>query len=280
MFLARSLAAFRGWLDLHPQIALAIRAIRGLIHFGPWRGLFRWIIRATYPPRVVAGPSASVLPTLDVRKAVTALHRDGVFMAGILPPALLARLREVSDRLPLNAYTHMHEANDDVRALVTDLGVLAVPRAHFGSEPVLLECSAVVHHAGPEHNIGPTSQRRFHFDFAGWQSLNLFVYLTDVDSASAPHEIAVGTHRSRSMRDAIRPSISDEEAFRRFGSAIRTITGPAGTVFFEDTEAFHRRGAAGQRRVILNILFASHRGILSRGRPGMQYADYLKRIGG
>lgn len=270
------LAGFRRWLARHPQIGWVVRSTRAIIHFGPWRGFFRWAIRVLRPPRVVSDLTPSVLAHLDVASAVTALKRDGVFIAGVLPPALLARLRAVSDRLPRNAYTHMHEANDEVRALVYDPGVLTLLRAHFGSEPVLLECSAVVHEPGHERIVGPTSQRRFHFDYAGWQSLNMFVYLTDVDAESAPHEIAVGTHRSRTLRDAVRPSLLDDEAYRRFGAVIRTITGPAGTVFFEDTEAFHRRGAVGQRRVMLNILYASHRGLLSHGRLGMRYADYVR----
>jgi hypothetical protein len=274
---ARLFGGLRRALGRYPHVSTVIRAVRALVHFGPWRGAFRAAIRVLRPPRPTPSRVASLFPNLDVATATIALKRDGLFVAGVLPPATLTRLRMIADQLPVNAYTHMHEANDDVRALVTDPGVLRLLRAHFGSEPVLLECSAVVHESGHERPSGPTSQRRFHFDYAGWQSLNMFVYLTDVDVTSAPHEVALGSHRSRTWRDALRVSLDDDEAYRRFGSSIRTVTGVAGSVFFEDTEAFHRRAAGGGRRVLLNVLYSSHRGLLSHGRRGLRYAEFLHR---
>lgn len=271
------LAGFRRWLAKHPRVAASSRALRALVHFGPWRGGFRLAIRAARPPLADAGVRASILPPLDVCSVVQALSNQGVYVAGQIAPEVLARLRCVADALPLHAYTHAHEADTDIQAIVSDPTVLAVLRAHFRSEPVLLECSLVVHEPGRLDELEPLSQRRFHFDYAGWQSLNLFVYLTDVNAESGPHEVVLGTHRQRTWRDAVRPSLSDEEAFTRFGSMIKTITGPAGTVFFEDTEAFHRRGAVLHRRVLLNVLYASHRGIFSHGRPGLRYADFLAR---
>jgi hypothetical protein len=119
-------------------------------------------------------------------------------------------------------------------------------------------------------------QRHFHFDYAGWHSLNLFVYLTDVADDSGAHQVVVGTHRRRQVRDAIRPWIPDDEIITRYGEQLRTIAGPAGTMFFEDTEAFHRRLMMKERRVMLNVLYASHRSWLSNGRLTPKYADYLR----
>jgi hypothetical protein len=186
---------------------------------------------------------------------------------------LLSRIRRVVDTLPVGAYTHFHLGNADVQALVHDPAILAVLRKHFGCEPELLECTLVVLEPREEaYRIG--SQRWFHFDFGGWHSLNLFVYLTDVDANTAAHEVASGTHRHRWLRDAVHSQITDEQAYARFGPQIRTITGAAGTMFFENTEAFHRRGVIGGRRVMLNVLFASHRGLLSHGRPGRPFSEF------
>ena len=127
-------------------------------------------------------------------------------------------------------------------------------------------CNLVIQEAEKPGQLHPSSQRRFHFDYAGWHSLNLFIYLTDVERDSGSHQVVVGTHKYKHVRDAIRPSLDDEEVERRFGAQIRTIAGPAGTMFFEDTEAFHRRVAVRERRAMLNILFASHRSPFSRGR--------------
>jgi hypothetical protein len=46
-------------------------------------------------------------------------------------------------------------------------------------------------------------------------------------------------------------------------------------MFFEETVAFHRRVILMQRRVMLNILYASHRSWLSRGRLVPKYSDYV-----
>jgi hypothetical protein len=134
----------------------------------------------------------------------------------------------------------------------------------------------VVHGAEDDSRAPLNAQRRFHFDYAGWQSLNLFMYLTDVEPDSGAHEVLAGTHRAKRLRDAVRPRMPDEEVAARFGDRIRTISGPAGILFFEDVEAFHRRRIMKRRRAMLNVLWASHRGFLSHGRLAPRHSDYLK----
>jgi hypothetical protein len=216
------------------------------------------------------------LPELDAASVVSAVRSEGVCVVGQLPEELLNSIRRVTDELPAGEYARFHEANRDVRELVNDEVVLSVLRTFFRAEPELLECTVVVHRAEDDALKPKNSQRYYHFDYAGWDSLNLFVYLSDVEGDSGAHEIVVGTHRRRRVRDAIRPWIPDEEIERRFEGRIRRITGPAGTMFFENTEAFHRRLRMKRRRVILNVLFASHRGLFSHGRLARPYAEYLE----
>jgi hypothetical protein len=273
------LQRFRRSLNGHPQIARSVRAMRAIVHFGPWRHAFRALIRLTRPVRALASPDAeSLLSPIDAAEADRCLRTESVFMAGRLPLPLLSRIRRVVDTLPVGAYTHFHHGNSDVQALVQDPAILAVLREHFGCEPELLECTLVVLEPGEDGAYRIGSQRWFHFDFGGWHSLNLFVYLTDVDADTAAHEVATGTHRRRGLRDAVHSQITDEQAYARFGPQIRTITGAAGTMFFENTEAFHRRGVIGGRRVMLNVLFASHRGLLSHGRPGRPFSEYQSAL--
>jgi hypothetical protein len=218
------------------------------------------------------------MPELDPGDVCAALRSDGICVLGQLPPSFVRDLRGVTDTLPPREYARFHEANEEVRKLVTDEAVLAVVRMYFGAEPEMLECNMVV---GEMEDDAPTSangQLRFHFDYAGWQSLNLFVYLTEVEPESGAHEIIPGTHRGKRLRHVIQPWLADEEVAACFGDRIRTIAGPAGTLFFENTEAFHRRRAVRNRRVMLNVLWASHRGMLSRGRLTNSYATYLERL--
>jgi len=83
--------------------------------------------------------------------------------------------------------------------------------------------------------------------------------------------VARGSHREIGPRDALRGTIDDDEARRRFGDRIQTVVGPAGTLFFENTEAFHRRLPGADHRVMLNLLYASHRGWLSHGRTSSRH---------
>src|SRR5690606_38080209 len=108
-----------------------------------------------------------------------------------------------------------------------DCGVKNVLRAYFKCEPVLLESTLVI--TGCHQTLGISEQNSFHFDYAGWQSLNLFVYLSDVTEDASCHMVAKGSHRNIPMRDLIRGSMTDEEAQLRFGASIQRIAGPAGT---------------------------------------------------
>jgi hypothetical protein len=260
------LSGFRRRLRKQPRIAMMIRAVRAIIHFGPWRNVARAYVRWRRPPAPAVLVPVSLIPNLDARSAARTVRRDSVCVVASPPNAIIDDIRAVTDQLPPNEYGSFHEQHPAVQRLVKDAGVLAVARAYLGTEPVLLECNLVVQEAEENKRIGPTSQRRFHFDYAGWHSLNLFVYLTDVEADSGAHQVVMGTHKHKNIRDAIRPSLDDHEAESRFVNRIRTIAGPAGTSFFEDTEAFHRRLAVKHRRVMLNILFASHRSAFSHGR--------------
>lgn len=261
-----------------PLLSQKLQAGRAILRFGPWSHAARAIIRRYRPPHNGPAGETSRPLQLSVSQLAHALRVDGMAVANDLPQDLLTHIRAVTDELPPGEYGDFHE-HPDVRAIVQCLDVLSVVRSYLGAEPELLECNVVVAH--PESAGSPKigSQRLFHFDYAGWHSLNLFVYLTDVEEGSGAHQVVAGTHCSRNMRDAIRPSIPDEEIMARYAGRIRTITGRAGTMFFEDTTAFHRRLLVRRRRVLLNVLYASHRSWLSKGRLIPKYSDYLRRAG-
>ena len=221
-------ARIRTRLQGAPVVTQTLQAGRAIIHFGPWRHAARAIIRRARPPH--GADAERLFSSSEATEAwmVRALRDNGVAMAGGLPPDTLSRIRAVTDQLPPGEYGDFHD-QPDVRALVQSARVLRVIRSFFGAEPMLLECTLVVHQPEqPAQDIHP--QRRFHFDYAGWQSLNLFVYLTDVCEDGGAHQIVVGTHHKRHLKDTIRPWIPDEEIVARFGDRIQTITGPAGTM--------------------------------------------------
>ena len=264
------LNSLRRRLSAWPKLSHAMRAMRALVHFGPWRSPAQRLISRLRPPRTPSsGRDSSVFDFLDCDAVSTQLRRHSVAIIGALPQELLGRLRETTDRLPVGHYELMHEIDSDVRRIADDPSVKDLLRAYFKAEPALLESTLVV--TNPRPNQPDALQNRFHFDFAGWQSLNVLVYLTDVSDQSSAHVIVKGSHRRIRIGDALRGTISDAEAIQRFGSSIETITGPAGTLFVENTEAFHRRIRGSGRRVLLNLLYSSHRGWLASGRTSRSH---------
>lgn len=253
-----------------------IRVARQLIHFGPWRIIPRFLIRRLRPAAAEHQPlTDSLLPHLDPVAVANEIRHNSVAVAGVLPPDFVSRLRAITDKLPIGDYQVMHSIDDDIRSLTDDPKIKATLRAYLQCEPVLLESTLVI---TKPHGGGPLSEQNyFHFDYAGWDSLNIFVYLSDMDSEASCHVIARGSHRDIRVRDILRGHLDDDEALQRFGNSIETITGPAGTLFFENTEAFHRRYPGNERRVMLNLLFASHRNLLSHGRTSRQHMQRRKQ---
>lgn len=135
--------------------------------------------------------------------------------------------------------------------------ILSVVREYFGFEPTLHSCCVAVDIPG-EKITDNAYQEGFHYDIAGIKSLNVFIYLTDVDGSSLPHVVIKGSHRGKRVRDLYKGYLTSGDAKKLYGDAITTLTGSAGTVIFENTEAFHRRGELGEKgRVFVNILYTA-----------------------
>lgn len=254
-------------------LARLVTTVRYLIHFGPWRALPRFLIRRLRPARHGLNENKlSLVGSLDTNAVVDEIKKNSFCIAGTLPESFVNELRSITDHLPVDHYQLMHRIDNNVKRIADDPAIKNVLRSYFKSEPVLLESTLLITGSRSEH--GTNEQNIFHFDYAGWDSLNVFVYLTDVTSTSSYHIVAKGTHRNINIHDILRGSISEDEALRRFGASIQNIMGPAGTVFFENTEAFHRRYPGDERRVLLNLLYASHRNMLSHGRTGHDHIKY------
>lgn len=259
-----------------PALNRAQQSCRAIIHYGPWQVAARALVKIARPPRNKFRQPDLPFLRLNTAQLVQTIHDDGSAVIGALGADALHRLRDITDRLPPGEYCEF-DAVPDVHSLAKNDAILEAVRGYLKAEPELLECSLIVADAeDPAVSPAYDSQRHWHFDYAGWHSLNLFVYLTDVTEDSGVHQVVVGSHRSRRLWDAIRGAIPDEEIRSRYPNKVKTIAGPAGTMFFEDTSAFHRRHLHLRRRVLLNIAYASHRSWLSKGRLTLRYSDYLR----
>jgi hypothetical protein len=248
-----------------------VSTARALLYLGPWRIVPQFLIQIFRPPLAPRTTEPSLLGALDAGAIAAAVRQDSMAVAGLLSQELVGNLRTLTDNLPPGQYKLMHHLDADVRRLTEDPGIMSVLRNYLRAEPELLEATIFISE--------PRSKepKRFHFDYAGWQSLCVFVYLSDVTEDATPHVVIKGSHREMGLRDFIRRTIDPEDALRQFGPAVHTITGPAGTVFFENFEAFHRRGDGDQRRALLILLYASHRSWFSRGRTSRIHAEKRAR---
>lgn len=117
---------------------------------------------------------------------------------------------------------------------------------------------AHVYHSLPTTNAG-LHQYGWHYDIDDHKFLKLFVYLSDVDENCGPHQIFDSSLPSRWFRICNR-RVSHEKLVDRYGAgAIRTMLGPQGTAFFEDTFLYHRGTNPLRKRCILQYEFGVSR---------------------
>ena len=140
-----------------------------------------------------------------------------------------------------------------VISLMNNAEVLRIARAYLG-------CSPTISGIGLNWSFPSSGQvvdvQCFHRDPDDWRFFKLFVYLTDVDDHSGPHEFIAGSHRS-SGRIFSKP-YTVEEVHRLYGQErIIKIVGPKGTTFVADTWGVHRgQVPTTQPRLLLQVQYS------------------------
>jgi hypothetical protein len=206
--------------------------------------------------------------------ALEDLRRAGLAVIDpLLDPAAVAQLRAFAERAPARlrladgrvidgTYAERHPdttlvsipgafawAHGEVQHVMASARLHELALARFGLAPVVhlpsLYWSCVP--STPSARAAATFGRAsfFHVDYDGIQAIRVHMYLTDVDSESAPMEYVLGSHRvgsqhGREFRGAD-DGLDEAVVSRRFGAAaIRAVTGVAGTTFVTDPRGLHR----------------------------------------
>jgi hypothetical protein len=138
--------------------------------------------------------------------------------------------------------------------LANDPRILAAVEGVFGCKPTL--GYIVAWWSVPTADGKPRQAENFHRDVDDVHFLKLFIYLTDVESENGPHEYIQGSHDLPQLGDIDRHS--DEEVLQAFGAdRLVRFTGPAGTVFLENTYGLHRgQPVRAGRRLILQFIYS------------------------
>jgi hypothetical protein len=250
----------RQWLQRRQHLVRLVRAGSALWWLGPWRPLLlKHYRRHNRNPRLDR-EETSLFPNLDTATALNLLNRDG-YAGGIqLADSGIAQILLFSGSQDVRLNPHLDCAA--VRGIAHDPILLEVVKGYIGAEPILYSSRLwwtrpPVDNQQREQSLA--GDARFHYDVGDFKTLTVFVYLTDVDENSAPHQVIIGTHLRKAPLHFIKRHISDRHVNAAFQGRVKTIVGRRGTGFFEDLNCFHRRLIPRNPRLILMLTYLLHR---------------------
>lgn len=163
---------------------------------------------------------------------------------------------------------------------MNDPGLLQIAAGFLGCKPTISGVGLRWSFA----NSNTTSEvQRFHRDMEDWKILRLFIYLTDVDPDSGPHQFVTKSHKTAG-RFRLKP-YTDAYIDRRFGREnVATINGPRGTAFLGDMWGVHRGVPPTQRpRLLFSCTYTMTATPIYRYDPvkvadGHLYDGYTNRL--
>ena len=197
--------------------------------------------------------------------------RQLVERAERMPARLLSAEKDDAPAAPFDparakgaAYDCVNEhvlADEAVQAIIADESLLAVAQAYLRTSPILSHVN--LRWSTARENPDVEAAQYFHFDMDRIKWLEFFIYLTDVDEHTGPHQFVVGSHVPRGIPDELLSHgytrLSDALVFASYPpERFIEFTGPAGTIIAEDTRGLHKRTAlTSGRRLMLNFELAN-----------------------
>ena len=248
----------------------AVARVHGLLH--PPRRLPR-------SPGLLGDPGATAVSRIGADLRADGIHRFDRPM----PPELVDRLYRFATVAPCRVFTGstaseelvtfdpnspqgtrcevdqqtLHE-NPDIQNLAGDLTLLAAAQAFLRCRPVFTGCTMWWSTAFLDKPDSDQAQL-FHFDMPQVKFLKMFVYLTDVGQENGPHVFVRGSHRRLPRAFLEDRRYRDEEILEHYSDdRVLTLTGPAGTMFAEDTRGLHKGTAVMTGcRLLLQLQYAT-----------------------
>jgi hypothetical protein len=264
----------------------------------------KWILMFTFGRfvslRRLTWPSQEVQPTIgdnqkshfqvSVRTAFESLKKDGIFEGLMLPPRVVAAIKNFAERnecfgnfdrkLPFLPSDHRQaearagksiltghylesvERCAEVQSIRSDPLILKIAECYLASEPKPISTRlwwSFPASAPSEQDLHHASQGKMHFDLDDWRTLKFFFYLTDVGPLDGPHAYMRGTHSRRRLRHQFTPVVghNTSSVLRLYGKEnLLEVCGEAGLGFAEDPFAFHMgQVSRGKPRLMLEVGF-------------------------
>jgi len=161
--------------------------------------------------------------------------------------------------------------SSSVRLLLHQRRLAEVAGLYLGADPMIM--SVVLWKSYPWSVADKSSAQAFHFDNDRANFVKMFVYLTDVDGENGPHTYVPRSHGEKPQELLHGQRLLDSDVARFYPEdEWKQITGPKGTVFFADTQGFHKGGrVTSGERAIFQINLATDR--FGTGEPPVGALD-------
>lgn len=155
-----------------------------------------------------------------------------------------------------------------VRQLLGERRLAEVAGSYLRAQPLIMSLALWKSFAWPSSDH--SSAQLFHYDNDRSAFVKAFFYLCDVDEFNGPHTYVPRSHREKPKQLLHGGRLGDREVARHFPqNEWVTVTGPKGTVFFADTQGFHKGGQVHRgARAMFQINLASDRFGVSEGAVG------------
>ncbi len=183
------------------------------------------------------------------------------------------RKQFTEDTRPNETLLARHNLEDVIRCkplvkITTNPALISAITKHMGCTPTI--STIQVWHTFPGEK--EVAAEMFHRDRPCFKFAKLFMYLTDVDSDSGPHQFVQHSHSIESIQKFLLPKhpgldinslFSDgrgaevtKTLLNKMGNDVITFTGPAGTSFIEYTYGLHRgTRPAKSKRTIFSVTY-------------------------
>jgi hypothetical protein len=259
---------------LHGNRALLRRAqsLRAYLVLGPLRKPLIWYYRSYRNNEPVVTELSRLFSNLNVDKIASMIEELGHSHIGILPPALVSQVLTYCAVDKRMSYWNPHLDCESIRSIAQSPDTVEIARRYLGAEPIFwltrlkwsFPLSDDISDMQPSIHKEPIEYEPygFHYDANDFKSLTFFVYLTDIDDPDCgAHVMIEGTHRNKTLKEISNKFIDDQSAYVTYGERIKVILGKKGTVFAEESSAYHKVAVCEKRRLILMIYYVLARKI-------------------
>jgi hypothetical protein len=263
---------FKFFLHRNRWLLRRVQSLRAYLILGPLRKRLVWYYQKYVNNEPLKLDASPIFADVAVDQIINRLENLGYSHVGILSQEHVSRILDYSELNKRVSQWNPHSDCEFIRSIAHNSDIVCIARRYLGAEPILwltrlrwsIPLSDAMTDMQPPIYKEPIEYdpNRFHYDAHDCKSLTFFVYLTDIDDLdSGAHVVIEGTHKYKTFNDILQITIDDELAYKRYAEKITVILGKRGTVFAEESSAYHKIADCKRRRLILMICYVLARKI-------------------